>query len=252
MNHLEPTPILDFESPSIRALVEARAWRSLEVYARIGAVYRFVRDEIGFGYNASDDVPASVVLADGYGQCNTKTNLLMALLRAVGVPCRFHGATIHKALQKGVMKGLVYAVAPESILHGYAEVFFDGAFRALEGVILDTRYLDGLRSRFPNEKGAFLGYGAGTPNLASPDNEWRGESTYIQQTGVNADFGVYPTPDAFYAAHGTNLRGIRAFMFRTWVRAALNREVAAIRAADARVEPSCATTTCSLGEFDGL
>jgi len=60
-----------------------------------------VRDDIRFGYNASDDLPASRVLADRIGQRNTKSTLLMALLRAVDVLCRFHGFTIDKALQKG-------------------------------------------------------------------------------------------------------------------------------------------------------
>jgi transglutaminase-like putative cysteine protease len=248
MTHLESTPILDFDTPEIEALVHARGWRALAAYARIGAVYAFVRDEVGFGYNASDDLPASRVLADGYGQCNTKTNLLMALLRAVGIPCRFHGATIDKSLQRGVMMGVTYLLAPRSILHGYAEVLFDGEWKALEGVILDARYLDGLRARFPEATGAFLGYGAGTKSLSAPDNEWRGASTYIQQTGVNADFGVYETPDAFYAAKGTNLRGLRAWMFRTWIRASLNRKVEAIRKTDRPVGMSnacCDSTRAS-------
>lgn len=244
MTHLESTPILDFDAPQIEALVRARGWRALDAYARIGAVYSFVRDEIGFGYNASDDLPASRVLADGYGQCNTKANLLMALLRAVGVSCRFHGATIDKVLQRGVMTGLTYLIAPRSILHGYTEVLFEGEWRALEGVILDTRYLDGLRSRFPEVTGAFLGYGAGTSSLSSPANDWRGTSTYIQQTGVNADFGVYETPDAFYAAKGTNLRGLRAWLFRVWIRATLNRKVDEVR----RTARTVASSSTCCGE----
>jgi transglutaminase-like putative cysteine protease len=66
-------------------------------------VYDFVRNEIAFGYNAGDELPASAVLADGIGQCNTKATLLMALMRAVGIACRFHGFTIDKPLQKGAI-----------------------------------------------------------------------------------------------------------------------------------------------------
>ena len=51
------------------------------VHDRIGAAYAFVRDEIAFGYNLADDLPASRVLEDGLGQCNTKGTLFMALLR---------------------------------------------------------------------------------------------------------------------------------------------------------------------------
>lgn len=227
---LEETTILDFSAPTVRALVDARGWRQLPVRERIGAVYAFVRDEIGFGYNASDDLPASKVLADGYGQCNTKTNLLMALLRAVGVPCRFHGATVAKALQKGVVPAFVYPIAPASILHGFAEVHFEGRWLALEGVILDAPYLEGLRARFPNERDAFLGYGAGTESLSAPANEWRGEPTFVQRTGIDADFGTFDSPDAFYAAKGTNLSGLRAWLFRNWIRFRMNDAVASIRA----------------------
>lgn len=239
MTYLEPTTILDFDSSALQNLVRDRGWSSGTDRERIGAVYRFVRDEIGFGYNISDDLPASAVLADGYGQCNTKTNLLMALLRAVGIPCRFHGATVEKALQRGVVTGIPYLLAPRSILHGYAEVLFEGSWRSLEGVILDTRYLEGLRSRFPRTSGAFLGFGAGTESLSAPNNEWVGTDTSIQKTGIDADFGPYDSPDAFYAAKGTNLSGVRAWLFRTWVRRAMNRRVAAIRAQAARPRTGC-------------
>ena len=77
-------------------------------YNRIRLVYGFVRDEILFGYNVDDSIPASRVLADGYGQCNTKGTLFMALLRGVDIPCRVHGFTIDKNLQKGAMTGIVY------------------------------------------------------------------------------------------------------------------------------------------------
>jgi|JRYF01.1.fsa_nt_gb hypothetical protein len=105
---LRSTPLLDIQHPDIERLVVVRGWRALPMRERIGAVYDFVRDEVAFGYNEADDLPASRVLADGHGQCNTKGTLLMALLRSVGVPCRFHGFTIDKALQKGAITGAPY------------------------------------------------------------------------------------------------------------------------------------------------
>lgn len=86
-------------------------------------VYNFVRDNIAFGYNASDDLTASTVLSDGIGQCNTKGTLLMALLRAVGVPCQFHGFTIDTALQRGAITGVAYQLAPRNIIHSWIEVW---------------------------------------------------------------------------------------------------------------------------------
>ena len=65
---LAATPLLDVHHPDIEALVTRRGWRTLSPYDRIGAVYDFVRNEIAFGYNAGDELPASRVLADGIGQ----------------------------------------------------------------------------------------------------------------------------------------------------------------------------------------
>ena len=87
---LRSTPLLDTQHPDIERLVAERGWRVLPMRERIGAVYDFVRDEIAFGCNEADDLPAARVLADGHGQCNTKGTLLMALLRSVGVPCRLN------------------------------------------------------------------------------------------------------------------------------------------------------------------
>lgn len=231
--HLEATSILDYRDAAIEEVVARRGWRDLAVRERIGAVYDFVRDEIRFGYNESDELSASRVLADGYGQCNTKTTLLMALLRAVGVPCRFHGATIHKRLQKGVVEGFFYRLAPEHIIHSWVEVEFNGGWVGLEGVILDQPYLEGLRRTVARNGGEFIGYGAGTEDIDDPPIQWCGAETAIQATGVNQDFGIYDGPDTFYAEHGVNIAGIKGLLFRHFIRRLMNRKVGEIRACGA-------------------
>jgi hypothetical protein len=225
----EPTPLLDYRHPRIQSLLAARGWAPLAPFERIGAVYAFVRDEIAFGYNAADDLPASQVLADGIGQCNTKGTLLMALLRVVGIPCRFHGFTIAKPLQRGAITGVAYWLAPQSIIHSWVEVWWEGRWVNLEGFILDQPYLQALQRRFAHHSGPFCGFGAATPDLQRPGVDWCGTDTYIQKDGINRDYGVFDTPDDFYAAHGTNLSGFKRWLYRHVVRHGMNRNVAAIR-----------------------
>ena len=86
--YLAETPMLDFSAPAIQNLIGQRGWRSLGEFERIKAVYGYVRDEILFGYNTDDSIAASKVLADGYGQCNTKGTLFMALLHSSKFPCK--------------------------------------------------------------------------------------------------------------------------------------------------------------------
>jgi transglutaminase-like putative cysteine protease len=228
---LTATPLLDLHHPDIEALVARRGWRTLSPYDRIGAVYDFVRNEVAFGYNEGDELPASRVLADGIGQCNTKSTLLMALLRAVGIPCLFHGFTIDKRLQKGAITGLAYLLAPQRIIHSWVEVSLEGRWVALEGFILDAPYLASLQRRFPEAR-RFCGYGAATPDLSAPGVEWRGEDTYIQKEGIADDFGVFDSPDAFYARHGSNLSGLKRWLYERVIRHAMNRNVARVRASE--------------------
>lgn len=221
--------MLNYDHPAIADLVARRGWMQLGEYERIGAVYNFVRDDIAFGYNASDDLPASTVLADGLGQCNTKGTLLMALLRAVGVACRFHGFTIDKALQKGAITGIAYQLAPPSIIHSWVEVWTEAKWIRLEGFILDRKYLSALQLRFVDHRGAFCGYGASTPNLQKPPVDWFGKDTFIQKDGINKDFGLFDSPDDFYAQHGVNLSGIKRWVYKRVIRHAMNRNVQRIR-----------------------
>ena len=227
--YLRQTPLLDFASPNIRHLLAARGWSALAPFDRIGQAYSLVRDEIAFGYNRSDDIPASQVLRDRYGQCNTKGTLLMALLRALKIPCRLHGFTIHKGLQRGVVPELVYPLAPDSILHSWVEIEHDGRWINLEGFILDRPFLQALQAKFAGRTNSLCGYGAGTDCLSSPPIDWLGQDTYIQRTGINADLGLFDSPDDFYARHRQHFGTAREWLYQNFVRHWMNRRVGNIR-----------------------
>lgn len=130
--YLQETKMLDYSNENIQHLIENRNWKKINEFERLKAIYIFVRDEILFGYNVDDSICASKVLSDGYGQCNTKGTLFMALLRACKIPCRVHGFTIDKALQKGAMTGIVYKNAPQNVFHSWVEVYFENRWYELE------------------------------------------------------------------------------------------------------------------------
>lgn len=228
-DHLVPTPLLDFETPAIQRLVERRGWKALDTFDRIGGAYAFVRDEILFGYNTADAIPASEVLKDGYGQCNTKATLLMALLRALGIRCRLHGFTIHKQLQRGIVPELVYRLAPDEILHSWVEVEYEGRWLNLEGFILDRPFLASLQAEFAGTTTNLCGYGVGTDCLPSPPVDWKGEDTYIQKTGIARDLGTFDAPDDFYARYRQDLGLLRELLYRHVIRHWMNHRVRNLR-----------------------
>jgi len=228
-NCLKETKILNYSHPAIQSLVNSRNWKNMDTVSQVKAIYNFVRDEIKFGYNLSDDITASEVLKDGYGQCNTKATLLMALLRATGIPNRIHGFTIDKALQKGAITGIWYKLSPKSILHSWVEIYASNQWYFLEGVILDKEYLTKLQAQNKECKTTFCGYGAYTDNFENPPIEWNLNDTYIQHKGINQDFGLFDTPDDFYAQHQQKLGVLKKLIFRNIVRHKMNRNVEKIR-----------------------
>lgn len=59
--------MVDFSNPAIQKLIQNMKWKEMGEFERIKAIYNYVRDDILFGYNIDDGIPASKVLADGYG-----------------------------------------------------------------------------------------------------------------------------------------------------------------------------------------
>ncbi|MCF6445196.1 transglutaminase family protein [Nereida sp. MMG025] len=224
---LKETALLDYSDAHIQALIAQRGWRDLAPGDRAQAAYQFVKDEITFGYNRDDNLPASAVLLDGYGQCNTKTTLLMALFRALDIKCQFHGFTIHKSLQRGIVPELVYPLAPNDILHSWVEAYVEDEWLTLEGFILDAPVLSALKAAYPDSQ-SLCAYGVGTEALHADATEWTGGDTFIQKTGINQDFGTFPSPDAFYAVH-RQLRGLKGVLYRSFVRHWMNARVRRIR-----------------------
>lgn len=233
MDHMErylrETPMLDFSSVGIRQLIDERKFNDLDAYHRIREIYGFVRDEILFGYNADDGIPASAVLADGYGQCNTKATLFMALLRGAGIPCRLHGFTVTKKLQKGVMTKIVYKSAPGDILHSWVEVHLEGVWYGLEAYILDKAYLSHLRMMYPGCTGAFCGYGVAVRDFRNMVIDFDRNDTRIQSEGITRDLGIHDCPDDFLTEYRQDVPPFKAFLYRRLGRHLMNRNVGRIR-----------------------
>ena len=154
----------------------------------------------------------------------------MALLRACGVPCRIHGYTIDKRLQKGAMTRFVYRSAPDEIFHSVVEAFVGGRWYALEGVILDAKYLAAVQRKFhPAPDGSFVGYGVATKQFLRPPVEFCECDTFIQSEGIVRDFGTFDDPDALYKRHGQKMNFLKSLAYRLVGRRLMNRNVKALR-----------------------
>jgi hypothetical protein len=227
--YLQQTSILDYNSKEIKELIDRLLADIKDPEGKTEKIYYFVRDEIKFGYNESDDIPASRILKDGYGQCNTKTSLFMALVRAVEIPCRAHFFKINKRVQKGVFPSHIYnRHLKEEIIHSWTEVYLKDKWITVEGVILDKDYLWQIKNRFKTEKG-FEGYGVSVKDLSNSSNDWTGKDTYIQKESITSDEGIYASPDEYYEKYGANVSGLEKFLFKCVVRHLVNKKIRNIR-----------------------
>ena len=227
--YLQETFMLNYNAQEIIDLIKVYKWSDLEEYDKIGAIYDFVQNEIPLGYNKRDNLTATQVLKAGYGQCNTKATLLMALLRAVGIPCRLHGTKVTKVFQRSLMPKIMAKLAPPYIVHTWTEVFYNGEWLSLEGVITDKAYISGLQKLFPDYKGKFFNYAVAVKDFGNLQIDWKGENTTVQQQAVAEDLGIFDTPDEFFAVFKQEYRGIKKFLYENIGRKIMTRKVAKIR-----------------------
>ena len=231
--YLQATRLVDLDSPAVKETAARLVQGTSAPREAAIRIYDFCRDEIKFGYNRRDDIPASEVLRDGYGQCNTKSVLLVALLRAADIQARFHLAQVDKAVQWGMMPPLAYRFAPDKVTHSWVEVYLNDRWIVLEGVIMDKPYFLAAR-RLLLESGRSVGYAIGLPTetlVNCADGrciDWDGASDVIcQMRAVVADFGPAADPEEFYHQH--TVSGLRGVLFERRVSQEMTGRAVCIR-----------------------
>ena len=86
--YLRPTELCDFDkTPEIKTVTSELVAGMLNKYQKLGAICRFVK-EFDYVYD-NWYVKASDTLQAKAGMCSSKTNLLVAMLRAIGIPARY-------------------------------------------------------------------------------------------------------------------------------------------------------------------
>ena len=77
--------LADFEHPLVRQTAARLTEGKASAHDKLNSIFLFVRDEIEFGFAPEGDlVKASETIEQGYGQCNNKGILFLALCKAVG------------------------------------------------------------------------------------------------------------------------------------------------------------------------
>ena len=104
--YLKPTELCDCGNPEIINKSNELIGQDSKPKDAAIKIFNFIRDEIPFEANKVDE-KASDTLQRGSGFCVTKSNLQIALLRAIGIPARYH----HVHLRKEILSGVIPAAS---------------------------------------------------------------------------------------------------------------------------------------------
>ena len=70
-------------------------------------------------------------------------------------------------------------LAPDKIVHTWAEVYYKGQWLALEGVITDNQYLEAVKAKYSHVQGEFMKFAIATKDFQNISVDWDENSTYI-------------------------------------------------------------------------
>ena len=191
------TPLLQYDHPRIRVL--AKKLTQLHGTAREQAVAVFAHlRALPFGaISNSTGTSALSVLRAGRGDCHTKSTLMVALLRSLGIPSRLRFVTLRPDFLYGILD-----TGGQPIEHAYTEVLLDGQWHAVDSYVVDPRLAVAAKTRLKLE-GRTVGYGMHLHGTIQWDG--RGDA-FGQFSPVDPhslplhDWGAFDDPYQFYSS----------------------------------------------------
>jgi hypothetical protein len=124
--YLKPTELCDSDHAEVKNKAQEITKDAETPKEAAIRIFDFVRDQILFGFNRLN-AKASETLKGGIGFCITKSNLQAALLRATGIPARYHQVLLNRESLKDLVPNFFYRKVPERIpWHTWCECHLSG------------------------------------------------------------------------------------------------------------------------------
>ena len=141
-SYLAETALCDWHNQQIQAKTAEVTASAESSKAKALAIFYFVRDNIQFSLAFSRS-KASQIWQKGYGECGTKTNLQVAMLRAAGIPARYRWVEAKSAALNHLVADFVYKNMPPTASHFWCECFIDDKWLSCEA-LLDKPLYEGM------------------------------------------------------------------------------------------------------------
>jgi len=192
--------LADFNAPLVRQTAIELTSGIKGARGKLEQLFLYVRDDIKFGFPPEGDfVKASQTIELGYGQCNTKATLFLALCKAIGATTRIHFSLISRDIQKGFFTGIAFWMMPKQISHSWIEVEVEGRWRRIDTFINDRVLFNAAKTEL-KRRGWQTSYSIALKNgEASADLDLDHE-VFQQMAAVTDDHGVWNDPADYYSS----------------------------------------------------
>jgi hypothetical protein len=182
-DYISPTDFCDCDNVEIRQKAEELTRDASSPKEAAMRIFNYVRDKIIFAIGRTD-LKASKTLKDRKGYCVTKTNLQIALLRAAGIPARYHQVVLDRKVLKGLVSDSFYNKLEGNIwFHPWCECYLSGKWIACD------LYLD------KDTYNAVIKHGI-VSKEQMPSIDWDGENDLIIATPwILEDVGLHSSFD---------------------------------------------------------
>lgn len=222
------TPSLDIENPKIRLLALRLTQLKQGDRAKALACFAYVRELPFACLPDGNSVSAAVVLKHGKGDCHTKSTLLVALLRAAGIPSRLRFLTLRADFLRGVID-----LDQMPVEHCCVEVLIDWQWVAVDSHVVDPLLARAALVRLADE-GRTLGYGMHRDGHTDWDGATQAFGPFIADDPDSLpihDWGPFDDPLQFYSSTPSLQHGLALRRRLNWMVASrlINRRVNALR-----------------------
>jgi hypothetical protein len=220
----------DFDHPAIKLKATELAAGKSQLIDRVEAIFKYVRDEILFGFPQKwDHVKASETLEYGLGYCNSKATLFCALCNALEIPVRIHTGLIDIGIMRGIFPSFVFPFMPSAGGHSWTEIEFDGEWKPIDSYINDKSFYDGAYKRLQDSRRA----SAYSISLAKGQSSCAfnfGDEGFVHMGAVIEDHGIWDDYADYMASEkylNMNALQTMAYPIIAWMS---NRNIERIRA----------------------
>lgn len=192
--YLIATPMCDHNHPLIQECVHNVVTDGQTEREKAVLIFKFVRDTIRFSIAFSKS-KASQILRSGYGECITKTNVQVALLRAACIPARMHWVMAQTNVLTGLVAPFMIRSMPPDASHFWAECYLEDHWISCEA-LLDKPLYEGMLK---------LGLITGDQ---IPTIDWDGEKDLVVlKPWITSDRGCVASAEDAVKAYQNNSEG---------------------------------------------